>query len=183
MSIHVDLQHLEGFVADHEFCGIANQVKAAHEALHSGTGLGNDFIGWVDLPTNYDHEEFARIKQAAKKIKSDTDVFIVIGIGGSYLGARAAIEFLKSNNYNALKKHDHGEDDRSHHHDDRGTLELRERGPRHLVYKLVVRFFYVIEHTSVFYSLAGAERFELPSTVLETAILPLNYAPKKEAVR
>ena len=104
MSIHVDLQHLEGFVADHEFCGIANQVKAAHEALHSGTGLGNDFIGWVDLPTNYDHEEFARIKQAAEKVKSDTDVFIVIGIGGSYLGARAAIEFLKSNNYNALKK-------------------------------------------------------------------------------
>ncbi|MDD5953191.1 MAG: glucose-6-phosphate isomerase [Oscillospiraceae bacterium] len=104
MSIHVDLQHLDGFVADHEFCGIAQQVKAAHAALHNGTGLGNDFIGWVNLPTDYDKEEFARIKKAAEKIKSDTDVFIVIGIGGSYLGARAAIEFLKSNNYNALKK-------------------------------------------------------------------------------
>ena len=62
------------------------------------------FIGWVTLPTDYDKEEFARIKAAAKKIQSDTDVFIVIGIGGSYLGARAAIEFLKSPNYNAMKK-------------------------------------------------------------------------------
>ena len=104
MSIKVDLQYLSDFVADHEFCGIANQVKAAHEALHSGSGLGTDFIGWVDLPTNYDKEEFARIKAAAERIKSNTDVFIVIGIGGSYLGARAAIEFLKSENYNALKK-------------------------------------------------------------------------------
>ena len=83
---------------------MAPQVKLAHEELQSGTGLGNDFLGWVKLPTEYDKEEFARIKKAAEKIKSDTDVFVVIGIGGSYLGARAAIEFLKSPNYNALKK-------------------------------------------------------------------------------
>lgn len=80
------------------------QVKAAHELLHSGTGLGNDFIGWVTLPTDYDKEEFARIKAAAGRIKKNSDVFIVIGIGGSYLGARAAIEFLKSDRYNDLKK-------------------------------------------------------------------------------
>ena len=65
---------------------------------------GNDFIGWVNLPTDYDKEEFARIKAAAQRIQSNTDVFVVIGIGGSYLGARAAVEYLKSNNYNALKK-------------------------------------------------------------------------------
>src|SRR5574344_1313811 len=97
-------KYLSGFVNDSEFDGIAQQVKTAHEMLHNGTGLGNDFIGWVDLPTNYDKEEFARIKKAAEKIKKDTDVFIVIGIGGSYLGARAAVEFLHSENYNAVKK-------------------------------------------------------------------------------
>ena len=104
MSVRVDTQYLAGFVGELEWEGIAPQIKAAHEMLHTGTGLGNDFIGWLDLPTKYDKEEFSRIKQAAEKIKKDTDVFIVIGIGGSYLGARAAIEFLKSNNYNALKK-------------------------------------------------------------------------------
>ncbi len=104
MSIKVDSQHLSKFINQNEYKGIAPQVKLAHEMLHSGKGLGNDFIGWVNLPTDYDKEEFARIKKAANKIKSDTDVFIVIGIGGSYLGARAAIEFLKSNNYNAMKK-------------------------------------------------------------------------------
>ena len=60
--------------------GIAPQIKAAHDMLHTGTGLGNDFIGWLDLPTKYDKEEFSRIKQAAEKIKKDTDVFIVIGM-------------------------------------------------------------------------------------------------------
>ena len=97
-------KHLQGFVSAEEYTGIAPQVKAAHEALHTGTGLGNDFIGWLTLPTDYDKEEFARIKAAAEKIKKDTDVFVVIGIGGSYLGARAAIEFVKSPNYNALAK-------------------------------------------------------------------------------
>ncbi len=97
-------KYLNGFVGEDEYKGIEAQVKNAHKALHDGTGLGNDFIGWVDLPTNYDKEEFDRIKKAAKKIQSDTDVFVVIGIGGSYLGARAAIEFLTSPNYNALCK-------------------------------------------------------------------------------
>jgi glucose-6-phosphate isomerase len=104
MSIKVDSQHLSNFINQSEYKAIGPQVKLAHEMLHSGEGLGNDFIGWVNLPTDYDKEEFARIKKSADKIKSDTDVFIVIGIGGSYLGARAAIEFLKSNNYNAMKK-------------------------------------------------------------------------------
>ena len=104
MSVKFDAQHLSGFIAENEYKAMAPQVKLAHEQLQSGTGLGNDFLGWVKLPTDYDKEEFARIKKAAKKIQSDTDVFVVIGIGGSYLGARAAIEFLRSPNYNALKK-------------------------------------------------------------------------------
>ena len=104
MSIKFEKQHLSSFIREKEYCAIAPQVKMAHEMLHSGTGLGNDFIGWVTLPTDYDKEEFARIKAAAEKIKKDTDVFVVIGIGGSYLGARAAIEFLKSDRYNNMKK-------------------------------------------------------------------------------
>ncbi len=97
-------KHLQGFLGADEYVGIAPAVKAAHEALHAGTGLGNDFIGWLTLPTDYDKDEFARIKAAAKKIQSNSDIFVVIGIGGSYLGARAAIEFIKSPNYNALCK-------------------------------------------------------------------------------
>ncbi len=104
MSTKLIDKYLTGFVGEDEYKGIEAQVKNAHKALHDGTGLGNDFIGWVDLPTNYDKEEFARIKKAAEKIKKDTEVFVVIGIGGSYLGARAAIEFLTSPNYNALCK-------------------------------------------------------------------------------
>lgn len=104
MSIQFDAQHLSRFIGEKEFSAIAPQVKLAHDMLHDGTGMGNDFIGWVNLPTDYDKDEFSRIKAAADKIKSDTDIFIVIGIGGSYLGARAAIEFLRSQNYNALKK-------------------------------------------------------------------------------
>lgn len=104
MSTKINDKYLCGFVSEDEYTGIESQVKAAHKALHSGTGLGNDFTGWVELPENYDKEEFSRIKKAAEKIKKDTDVFVVIGIGGSYLGARAAIEFLTSPNYNALAK-------------------------------------------------------------------------------
>ncbi len=104
MPTYLSDKHVQGFVTQEELTAIAPQVKAAHEALHTGTGLGNDFIGWLTLPTDYDKEEFARIKEAAKRIQSNTDVFIVIGIGGSYLGARAAIEFLTSPNYNALCK-------------------------------------------------------------------------------
>jgi glucose-6-phosphate isomerase len=79
-------------------------AQAAFDTLVNGTGAGNDFIGWVDLPVNYDREEFARIQAAAKKIQSDSKALVVIGIGGSYLGARAVVELLKSPNYNALPK-------------------------------------------------------------------------------
>ncbi|MDD5796431.1 MAG: glucose-6-phosphate isomerase [Oscillospiraceae bacterium] len=104
MSTKLVDKYLNGFVEEQEYIGMAEQVKTAHKMLHSGSGLGNDFLGWLTLPTDYDKEEFDRIKKAAEKIKKDTDVFIVIGIGGSYLGARAAIEFLNSQNYNALAK-------------------------------------------------------------------------------
>ncbi|MDR0914268.1 MAG: glucose-6-phosphate isomerase [Oscillospiraceae bacterium] len=104
MPATLEEKHLQGFVTDSEFAAIEPQVAAAHNLLHTGTGLGSEFTGWLTLPTDYDKEEFARIKAAAEKIKKDTDIFIVIGIGGSYLGARAAIEFLKSQNYNALCK-------------------------------------------------------------------------------
>lgn len=77
-------------------------MKCAHDKLHNGTGAGNDFLGWIDLPVNYDKDEFERIKKSAEKIQSDSEVLIVIGIGGSYLGARAAIEMLTNNFHNAL---------------------------------------------------------------------------------
>lgn len=92
------------FMKENDIKGLVPQVSVAHELLHSGKCLGSDFLGWVDLPVNYDKEEFARIKAAAQKIKADSDVLVVIGIGGSYLGARAAIEFLASQNYNLLCK-------------------------------------------------------------------------------
>ena len=104
MATKLTDKYLNGFIAEHEYQGVAKEVKAAHDLLHSKTGLGNDFLGWLTLPTDYDKEEFARIKAAAEKIKSNSDVFIVIGIGGSYLGARAAIEFLTSQNYNLTCK-------------------------------------------------------------------------------
>ncbi len=86
--------------------GLEKQLTSAHDMLHNGTGKGNDFIGWVDLPINYDKEEFDRVKAAAKKIQETADVLIVIGIGGSYLGARAAIEALTHSFYNNLNKDD-----------------------------------------------------------------------------
>jgi len=104
MGLKLNTKYLKDFVSDHEIDGIKTQVYDAAKTLHSKTGLGNDFLGWLTLPTDYDKEEFARIKKAAEKIKKDTDVFIVIGIGGSYLGARAAIELLTSPFYNNLKK-------------------------------------------------------------------------------
>ncbi|MBO5909209.1 MAG: glucose-6-phosphate isomerase [Clostridia bacterium] len=104
MALNFNYKYAQGFLNENDIKGLTSQIEAAHDMLHNKTGLGNDFLGWVDLPNNYDKEEFARIKKAADKIKSDTDVLVVIGIGGSYLGARAAIEFLKSNNYNALPK-------------------------------------------------------------------------------
>ena len=89
-----------GFFSAEEIAGLKAEVKTAHDMLHQKTGAGNDFVGWVDLPTNYDKEEFARIKKAAGKIRSNSDVLIVIGIGGSYLGAKAAIDFLRGPFYN-----------------------------------------------------------------------------------
>ena len=92
------------FFAKEEVDALQPYVDVAHDMLHNKTGLGNDFLGWVDLPNNYDKEEFARIKKAAEKIKSDSDVLVVIGIGGSYLGARAAIECLGHSFRNNLNK-------------------------------------------------------------------------------
>ena len=93
-----------GFFDKEEVDALQPYVDVAHEMLHNKTGLGNDFLGWIDLPNNYDKEEFARIKKAAEKIQSDSDVLIVIGIGGSYLGARAAIECLGHSFRNNLNK-------------------------------------------------------------------------------
>ncbi len=92
------------FVADSEMESMKKIVATAKEELVSRTGAGNDFLGWIDLPVDYDKEEFARIKKAAAKIQSDSEVLLVIGIGGSYLGARAAIEFLRHNFYNMVSK-------------------------------------------------------------------------------
>ena len=104
MSLKLNTKYLKDFVNADELAGIKAQVEAAAQSLQSKTGLGNDFLGWVDLPTAYDKEEFARIKAAAERIKANSDILIVIGIGGSYLGARAAIELLKSPLYNNMKK-------------------------------------------------------------------------------
>jgi glucose-6-phosphate isomerase len=104
MSISLNTKYLEGFVKPHEMEAAKAQAELAAKTLHDKSGLGKDFLGWVNLPTDYDKEEFARIKAAAKKIQGNSDVLIVIGIGGSYLGARAAIELLKSPFYNNLKK-------------------------------------------------------------------------------
>ncbi len=104
MSVKLNDKYLNGFIAEHEYVNIQNEVSAAHKLISGRCGAGNDFLGWIDLPENYDKDEFARIKLAAEKIKKSCDVLVVIGIGCSYLGARAAIEFLKSSNYNCLKK-------------------------------------------------------------------------------
>lgn len=104
MSIRFNDKHVKGFVCEKEICGLQPHIKTAHELLHSKSGLGNDFLGWVDLPRDYDKEEFDRIKKAADRIKKDSDILLVIGIGGSYLGARAAVELLKSPLYNNMKK-------------------------------------------------------------------------------
>ena len=104
MAVTLNTKHLSTFVKEHELTAVASQVQSAHDLLHNRNGLGNDFLGWLDLPVNYDKEEFARIQAAAKKIQSNSQVLVVIGIGGSYLGARAAIELLHSPMYNSLPK-------------------------------------------------------------------------------
>lgn len=104
MSVKLNAKYLENFIGQDEYQAMKPFVSAANVMIKEKTGLGNDFLGWVDLPENYDKEEFGRIKKAAERINQQSDVLIVIGIGGSYLGARAAIEFVKSPNYNNLKK-------------------------------------------------------------------------------
>lgn len=96
--------HAEGVVSAADIKALEPKAVEAMNTLHSKTGEGNDFLGWLTLPTDYDKEEFERIKNAAEYIKDNADVLIVIGIGGSYLGARAVIECLKSPNYNVIKK-------------------------------------------------------------------------------
>ncbi|MCR5120695.1 MAG: glucose-6-phosphate isomerase [Lachnospiraceae bacterium] len=103
-QVSFDLSKAGCFIADHEVEQMKKLAVDASELLVSKKGPGNDFLGWIDLPVDYDKEEFARIKKAAEKIKSDSDVLVVIGIGGSYLGARAAIEFLRHSFYNVLPK-------------------------------------------------------------------------------
>ena len=104
MPLKLNEKHLKNFIAADEFDAIQPQVASAHNLLVEKNGPGSDFLGWTTLPQDYDKEEFARIKAAAERIRSNSDILIVIGIGGSYLGARAAIEFLHSQNYNALTK-------------------------------------------------------------------------------
>ena len=104
MAIKLNDKYVSSFIGAHEYANMQAQIDTAAKMLRQKSGAGNDFLGWVDLPDNYDKEEFARIKTAAKKIQDSCDVLIVIGIGGSYLGARAVIEFLKSPLYNNLKK-------------------------------------------------------------------------------
>ena len=101
-TVTFDYSKAAGFVSAEEIKNFKSTVMGAKETLLNKSGAGNDFLGWVDLPENYDKEEFARIKRAAKKIQSDSDVLLVIGIGGSYLGARAAIEFLGHSFHNVL---------------------------------------------------------------------------------
>ncbi len=102
--IQVDLSNIRSFVPEDWFTSRQGRLEQARAMLEAGNGPGGDFTGWVHLPRDYDREEFARIQKAAKKIQSDSQALVVIGIGGSYLGARAVVELLKSPNYNLKKK-------------------------------------------------------------------------------
>ena len=104
MTLKLNENYVNGFIKEAEYTNIQPMITAAHNMLKDKSGAGNDFLGWTTLPFDYDKEEFARIKECAKKVKDLCDVFVVIGIGGSYLGARAAIEFVRSPLYNNLKK-------------------------------------------------------------------------------
>ncbi len=103
MSVSFNTKHLSSFIKEDEFAAIYPQVAAAHQSLESKTGPGNDFLGWMYLPRDYDKEEFTRIQAAAEKIRSDSDVLVVAGIGGSYLGARAVVEAVKGVYHNELE--------------------------------------------------------------------------------
>lgn len=104
MSVRVNTEYLSDFIRDDEITALKPYLRAAQKELLEGKGAGNDYLGWVTLPEDFDREEFSRIKAAAKRIQKSCDIFLVLGIGGSYLGARAAIEFVKSPLYNALDK-------------------------------------------------------------------------------
>lgn len=103
-QVSFDYSKTEGYVHAHEVESMKAITESAKELLLSKKGAGNDYLGWIDLPVDYDKDEFERIKKAAKKIQSDSEVLVVIGIGGSYLGARAAIEFLGHNFFNSVSK-------------------------------------------------------------------------------
>src|SRR3712207_351677 len=103
-SISFDWKISTQFISEEEMENIKTQITLASNILENGTGAGNEFLGWLSLPTEYDKEEFVRIQQAAEKVKQQSEVFVVIGIGGSYLGARAVIECLSHTFYNNLAK-------------------------------------------------------------------------------
>ena len=103
-EVTFDYSKTAGVISAEEMANFKTTVMSAKETLLSKTGAGSDFLGWIDLPVDYDKDEFARIKKAAAKIQSDSDVLLVVGIGGSYLGARAAIDFLKHSFYNTVSK-------------------------------------------------------------------------------
>lgn len=107
-KITFDYSKTAGFISEEEIGYMSRLTEQAKDVLVSKNGAGNDFLGWIDLPVDYDKEEFSRIEKATEKIKKDSDVLIVIGIGGSYLGARAAIEFLRHGFYNSLPKEKRG---------------------------------------------------------------------------
>ena len=103
-EIVFDYSKTAGFISEEEMKNMKSIVMGAKDVLTAKSGAGNDYLGWIDLPVDYDKEEFERIKKAAAKIQSDSEVLVVIGIGGSYLGARAAIEFLGHSFYNVVSK-------------------------------------------------------------------------------
>ncbi len=107
-NVRLDTSKAKVFVRDHELTYIKRQLEDVRKELLAGTGAGNDFLGWIDLPVAMDQEEYARVKAAAQRIREDSEVFVVIGIGGSYLGARAAIDFLQHNFYNIASREQRG---------------------------------------------------------------------------
>ena len=103
-QVTFDYSKAMGYVSQHEIDSMKAITESARQLLLSKSGAGNDYLGWINLPVDYDKDEFARIKAASDKIRSDSEVLVVIGIGGSYLGARAAIEFLGHNFFNSVSK-------------------------------------------------------------------------------
>ena len=104
MSVRLNTKYVNAFLPENALDSVRSEVEKAHNDLKNSTGKGNDFLGWLTLPKDYDKAEFNEIKKAAEEIKKSSQVLVVVGIGGSYLGARAVIEFIKSQNYNLLDK-------------------------------------------------------------------------------